>query len=369
VRLVLTVERYAPAIGGCERVVQRIAEGLAARGHTVHVITGGQREDAELGGVHVHRLPISGNEARGIRGDASLVVSLIQGIDPDLVFSYMAQTWSTDSCFALLERADRPRMVMAPCGFSGLGKRRYASYFAAMPAILRSYDALIFPSEAYQDWEFAERAGVERIFLVANGADPALATGESLRRQLPSGQIVVTVGRHVLSKGHGDFARLTRKLGRARALTGVIVAPPRRGLDGLRGCQPVCRARAQLSSTLHFVDGSPPGVVDDALAAADLFMFTSKLESGPLVLLEAMAAGTPWVSLDVGHASQLAGGIVANGLPGLLDAAGRILDGELPELGLQGQEAWETNHRWEDIVPRYESAFEQVLEASPALKA
>ena len=363
-RLVLTVEGYAPAIGGCERVVQRIAEGLAARGHEVHVVTGGQREDTELGGVHVHRLPVSGNQTRGIRGDASLVTSVIQRIEPDLVFNYMAQTWTTDCCFAMLERDDRPRMVMAPCGFSGIGKPRYASYFAAMPKILRSYDALIFPSTRYQDWQFAHRAGAEPIFLVANGADPATATGEALRAEIPNGQIVVTIGRHVLSKGHGDFARLTRKLARGRSLTGVIVAPPRHGLDALRGCQPLCHARARMSPNLQVLDGSPPEVVPDALAAADLFMFTSHLESGPLVLLEAMAAGTPWVSLDVGHAAQLPGGIVANGLQDLQEAARQILDGEHPQLGAQGRDAWEADHRWETIVADYESVFQDVLARS-----
>lgn len=362
--MLLTVERYAPAIGGAERVVQRVAEGLAARSHSVHVMTGGKREDVELGGVHVHRLPVSGNQVRGIRGDGTQVTSLIERVEPDLVFNYAAQTWATDCCFELLEREDRPRMVMAPCGFSGLGKSPYARYFAAMPTVLRSYDALIFPSTAYQDWEFAYRAGAERIFLVGNGADPTTATGEELRAQIPSGQIAVTVGSHVLSKGHCDFARVVRKLARNRPLTGVIVAPPRQGLDALRGCQMACHARARTSSSLCVRDGSPPGVVADALAAADLFIFTSKLESGPLVILEAMASATPWVSLDVGHASQLAGGIVAGGLPELRDAARQILDGEHPQLGAQGRAAWEADHRWEDIVPRYESVFEEVLEAS-----
>ncbi len=360
-RLVITVERYAPAIGGAERVVQRVAEGLAARGHAVHVMTGGQLEDIELGGVHVHRLPLSGNQVRGVRGDTSLVTSLVGRIEPDLVFNYAAQTWATDCCFELLEHKNRPRMVMAPCGFSGLDKARYAGYFAAMPAVLRSYDALIFPSEAYQDWEFAHRAGVERIFLVVNGADPATATGEALRAQIPNGQIVVTVGSHVLSKGHGDFARASRKLARSRELTGVIVAPPRRGLDALRGCHLACHTRALVSSNLHVVDGSPPGVVADALAAADLFMFTSRIESGPLVILEAMATGTPWISLDVGHASQLAGGIVVSELSKVVGVAEQILDGHCPQLGAEGREAWSANHRWEKIIARYESVFEELL--------
>ncbi len=290
-----------------------------------------------------------------------MVTSLVGRIEPDLVFNYAAQTWATDCCFEILEREERPCMVMAPCGFSGLDKARYASYFAAMPALLRSYDALIFPSEEYQDWEFAHRAGVERIFLVANGADPATATGRALRTQIPNGQIVVTVGSHVLSKGHSDFARAARTLARHRELTGVIVAPPRRGLDALRGCHLACHTRALVSSSLNVVDGSPPGVVPDALAAADLFMFTSRIESGPLVILEAMVAGTPWISLDVGHASQLAGGIVVSELSEVVGVAEQILDGHHPQLGPQGHEAWNANHRWENIVASYESAFEELL--------
>lgn len=360
-RLMITVERYAPAIGGAERVVQRMAEGLAARGHAVHVMTGGQLEDVELGGVQVHRLPMSGNQARGVRGDISLVTSLVGRVKPDLLFNYAAQTWATDCCFEILEHQDRPRMVMAPCGFSGLGKARYVNYFVAMPDILRSYDALIFPSKAYQDWEFAHRAGVERIFLVGNGADPTTATGKTLRTMVPDGQIAVTVGSHVLSKGHRDFARAVQKLARGRELSGVVVAPPRRGLDAIRGCNLACRGRALISSNLHVIDGSPPGVVADALAAADLFMFTSRIESGPLVILEAMASGTPWISLDVGHASELAGGIVVREPSEVVGAAEQILDGHHPQLGAQGRVAWNANHRWENIIARYESVFEELL--------
>src|SRR4029078_7001194 len=47
-RLVNTVERYAPQIGGAERVVQRVSEGLAARGHDVIVVTTGRRSTEVL---------------------------------------------------------------------------------------------------------------------------------------------------------------------------------------------------------------------------------------------------------------------------------------------------------------------------------
>jgi glycosyltransferase involved in cell wall biosynthesis len=363
-RVLATVERYAPAIGGAERVVQRVAEGLAALGHEMHVLTGGPREETELNGVHVHRLPISGNEARGIGGESSAVLDTIASVAPDLVFNYAAQTWATDCCFALLEHVHRPRMVLAPCGFSGLGKRRYRRYFEAMPARLRRYDALILHSAVYQDWKFATAAGAERIAIVPNGADaPA-------QRDAPAGEgtnerLVVTVGSHVLSKGHASFASAIGELSHDRELTGVIVAPERHGLDALRGCQLTCSLRARRGS-IRLIDGSAAEAVTRTLAAADLFLFTSRVECAPLVILEAMAAGTPWVSFDVGNVTELAGGVVAQSRRELLDASRQILSGARPELAHEGRSAWEANHRWEDVVRRYESTFADVLNAPVA---
>jgi glycosyltransferase involved in cell wall biosynthesis len=362
-RVLATVERYAPAIGGAERVVQRVAEGLAARGHEIHVVTGGTPGETEIGGVRVHRVAVTGNEVRGIHGDVSAPTRLVGRLEPDLVFNYAAQTWATDCCLQLLEREDRPRMVLAPCGFSGLGKRRYVNYFAAMPARLRAYDALILHSTVYQDWAFAAAAGAERMYVVPNGADPP-ASRDTLHLATPGRALAVTVGSHVISKGHAQFARALRALGRKRALAGAIVAPPRRGVNALRGCQLTCQARARIQP-LRIVDGSAPGTVASAIAAADLFLFTSRVECAPLVILEAMAAGTPWVSYDVGNVAELPGGVVAADDKELLHAAGQILDGEREELGAQGRGAWEATHRWESIVPRYEAVFEEVLAASP----
>lgn len=363
-RVLATVERYAPAIGGAERVVQRIAEGLAARGHELHVLTGGATGESQLGGVAVHRLPLSGNEVRGINGDRSSVAETIARIAPDLVFNYAAQTWATDCCFELLGRSERPRMVLAPCGFSGLHKRSYAGYFEAMGARLRAYDALILHSTVYQDWRVAKDAGAERLYVVPNGADPP-ASGDALGLRTPGRSLAVTVGSHVITKGHARFARAIRALSRDRAVSGAVIAPARTGLDALRGCQLTCQTRARLQP-LSVVDGSAPGVVASAIAAADLFLFTSTVECAPLVILEAMAAGTPWVSYDVGNVSELPGGVVAADYRELLDAAREILDGGRPELGPRGREAWEAEHRWEDIIPRYEAVFAEALEASSA---
>jgi glycosyltransferase involved in cell wall biosynthesis len=363
-RILATVERYAPAIGGAERVVQRISEGLAKRGHDVHVLTGGAAEDAELGGVKVHRVAVSGNEARGIRGDAGAVLRTIERVAPDIVFNYAAQTWATDCCFELLSRPDRPRMVMAPCGFSGLRSRRYRDYFASLGERLRRYDALVLHSAVYQDWDFARDAGAGPMFVVPNGADPP-ADRDALGLRSPGEPLVVTVGSHVYSKGHGEFAGTIRQLVDRRPVRGAIVAPPRHGLDALRGCQAACSFRARHRS-LQLVNGSSPATVAAVLAAADLFLFTSRIECAPLVVLEAMAAATPWISYDVGNVSELPGGVVVGARDDLLPTAMRLLDDPDSDLGAEGHAAWETTHRWELIIPRYESVFEEVLSGTGA---
>ncbi len=84
-----------------------------------------------------------------------------------------------------------------------------------------------------------------------NGADPPAVADETLRSELPGHSLAVTVRSHI-QEGTSDSLR-SRALARERALTGVIVAPPRRGLDALR----------RLSADLSGTRARPPAAADD----------------------------------------------------------------------------------------------------------
>ena len=59
-RVLITTPYFHPAIGGLEEYALRIATGLAARGWDVHVATSGRmRSTDRVGGLTVHRLPVS----------------------------------------------------------------------------------------------------------------------------------------------------------------------------------------------------------------------------------------------------------------------------------------------------------------------
>jgi glycosyltransferase involved in cell wall biosynthesis len=365
-RLVLTVERYAPLIGGAERVVQRVGEGLVARGHDVIVVTTGRRRTDVLNGVRVERFPVRGNSVRGIRGDVGAVLGHVEDLRPDVVFNYAAQTWHADA-YGPLASARRPyRLVLAPCGYSALHDPDYSAYFARMRAWLPHYDALVFHSSVYRDWEFAvsSDAPASAMHVIPNAADDPPP-----RRPNPRSETVfVTVGSHVRSKGHGDFIEAVRSISSQTRARGVVVAPPRRGRDFARGCQPRCFLESlRPHSPVRFTDGRPAGAVERELAEADVFLFASQIECAPIVILEAMAAGVPWVSYDVGNVRELAGGIVVEGLDELVAAGARLArtPREREELAQAGQSAWRERHRWPGVIDAYEQLFLELAAGAP----
>jgi len=115
-----------------------------------------------------------------------------------------------------------------------------------------------------------------------------------------------------------------------------------------------------------------------AYMAADLFVFASNIEYSPLVLFEAAAAGTPFLSVPVGNADEIArwtgGGVIC---PASKDERGYtrvdplVLSGavedlmakpeELSKLGKTAKQTWSEKYTWFAIAKRYEQILANKL--------
>ena len=337
----------------------------------------------------------------------------------DIMMNYSAQQWATDLVFPVLEQIPY-RKVMIPCGFSALFRPEFRKYFEQMPGWMRQYDHLVFHAGEYRDINFARQHGIPRLSIIPNGAlqtefeNPDLTFRQ--RYGIPADvPLLLTIGTHTGLKGHHLSLEAFRRLKTPRAVLVIIgnslgpasiwrhaICPmlgaikrweARRLLGLLRqtlhgeiaaGCLPDCRMLAQ-GINRAFVPGKRVFLLDPprteivaAYHAADLFIFGSNIEYSPLVLFEAMASKTPFLSLDCGNAAEIAawsgGGHIASTLHlpgGLVDAEPATFAREIDDLlshpdersilAKQGYAVWLERFTWEKIATEYESLYLRLI--------
>lgn len=395
-RLLHTCFTYWPCADGVAIVMQRISEGLAARGHDVTVATArtaGESRPTRHNGVSIVEFDISGNEVEGLRGDVNGYRAFVTSFDCDLMFNYAAQICTTDLVLPLLDHLPFAR-VIAPCGYSRLGDPTYARYFELMPAYLRKYEKAVYHSATYQDKEFSDSHGLTNAVIIPNGASRSEferpSTGFRTKYGIEQRHLLISVGNLMDLKGQKDVLDAFVLAGVSdcalvfigsevsRYVTGAMRTRPgplfdvRRKANILRHELVESRIRPSLRRTYEFdaPSGSRAVVIagvprEDVVAAyheADLFVFGSRLECSPLVILESMASATPWISYPVGNVPELPGGVLVRDVEDMSRAIRELVSDSdtRRRLGAEGRGAWLEHYTWESIIPRYETLFLEV---------
>lgn len=394
-RILHTSHTYWPHADGVAVVMQRVSEGLAARGHEVTVATGPAPAPPveEHRGVRIRRFAVRGNQATGHRGDTEAYARFVASFPCDLMLNYAAQICTTDLVLPLLPGLRRGKVIV-PCGYSGLRDERYAEYFRRMPAYLRAYDAAVYHSRTYQDARFAADHHLSNSVFINNGGDVAPTTSAKGRFRARYGvrekTLLLSVGRVEAMKGQDLVLEALRICGLHDAAV-VLVCPDvgRFASGALRTApgplfRPRWEARAalyrlverRLPGRSHRLEWRLPGGKavyvlaglprEDVLAAyqdADLFVFGSRVECSPLVVIESMAAGTPFISTPVGNVPELPGGVIvsdAGEMAAAMDRLARRGD-EWRELSAAGRSAWRQHHTWDQVVDQYERLYRTVV--------
>ena len=368
-RILHTVEFYDPARGGAEEVVRQISEGLARRGHQVTVATTfvPHRRQRQLQGVKIEDFQIRGNAAFGMKGEVQRYRSFLLEERFDLMMNYAAQVWTTDMALPLLKFISAAK-VLAPCGLSALRKwwlrLLYAAYFNALPRYLHEYDAVVYHSRSTLDRAFGDRHGIGNGVLIPNGAP----RGEFAQRVcgfrkafgLENCFLVLNVSNHHRIKGHYDLYAVLERAGQPNLRLAVIGDRP----TGGRSCFSRCEAEASRSGgKIVLLEGVARPLVISAFFEADLFVLTSEVECFPLVILEAMAAGTPWISFPAGNVRELQGGLVVDSPRELAAAIGFLSNDPAARrlLGEKGRSSWQQSYTWDRILNLYESLYYRLV--------
>lgn len=365
-RVLLTSHRFWPSVGGTEEVVAQLAAAYARRGHQVTVATSdepGAPAEEHREGYGIRRFTLS---RRGrFRFPPRAYRDYVLGDRWDVVHLHGQRVWSTDYLYRHLQRATAP-VVFTAHGF-------YQWHMERVPLLNQYYYRRVLPRAlrrcagvtALTSVERSELAswGVteDRIHVIPDGLDP------SEFERLPHGfrkahgiaddaPLILYVGGFYRNK---RVDRLVRAAAEARATLVVI------GREGhTRHGQRECAALAEkLGADARFLGPQPREQVLAAYREADVFALASDFEGFGLVLLEAMAAGLPFVSTPAGAAVDLAahgGGLVA-GPEDLGRAAHRILHDKARRRAMSEKgRAAVHEYSWGRIAERYLALYEEV---------
>lgn len=426
-RILFCCEFYAPSVGGVQEVMRQIAERLVKMGHEVTVATTAlkARNFSTLNGVQIKEFELSGNFVRGILGNANEYRDYVVQSNFDVMMIKAAQQWTFDALWPVLKDIKTPK-VFIPCGFSGLYEPSYQGYFKLMPDILRSFDHLIFYASKYRDIDFAHEHNITHFSVIPNGASEVEFlvdrdfTFRSKNKIDESSFVFLTVGSFTGLKGHLELVKAFSKMKIPEGKHATLIL---NGNDTLYSHASGFKLFAQFLGVVKafgvkyaikhalkialwkigikvgksktpqeiaanindkFVDrrvivsNFARSDLVQAYMAADLFAFASNVEYSPLVLFEAAASGTPFLTVDVGNSREIAtwtgAGIMCESykddkgytrvdeyvLASAMEWA--MLDKEkLALLGGAGRRNWQEGYTWGKISHQYEQIFKDII--------
>lgn len=386
-RILICTFTYLPNRDGVAATAAALAGGLVARGHEVAVaaacrINSSRKPEFESG-VEVRRFAVEGVSQEARNKENARLVSWLLEEQFDAIICKCWNMWPTN-LVAGLGRQLRGIKILYSHGFTthlvdwsphfawGVGRWvRELPYVFRLPWHLRDFDWVTFNTampdfRRFFDVLVAKLTRFRRFSIVANGAYPEKfpLSGISFRERygIAEPAIFLCVANYSPRKNQALAVRAFRQ---ARlADTALVFIGSELGEYG-REVQVLDEelAAVQPLGRVVFLENVSQELIAAAYVACDAFVLSAKAETQPIVLLEAMAVGKPWISTDTGCVSELPGGIVASGEKAFVAALRRLASN--PELraqiGAEGKEGSRKKYTWDASIAAYDELLHRLV--------
>lgn len=365
-KLLLTSHRFWPNVGGTETAVEQLARHFVMRGHDVTVATSaepGSPEHETRDGYRIRRFEM--RRIGKFRLPPASYRRFVLDEDWDLVHMVGQRVWSSDWLYFHLRRA-RSVIVFTAYGFAQWRRADRkplvdgAYYKLVLPRALRHVTVVTAATQEEREDLLSFGVPADKIVLMGTGFEPqefeALPTG--FRKSYgfaPDEPLLLYAGGFYANK------RVDR-LVEAAAGTGATLVVLGKDADGSQAeCE---RLAAKRGTKLRVLGRVPRGDFLSAYREADLFLLGSDFEGFGIVLLEAMAAGLPFISTPAGAAPDLAAtgaGEIAKDADAMREEIRALLanPARRASMGRIGKEAAKAR-TWSAVADDYLRLFEDV---------
>ena len=410
-KILHTVKSYSPLSGGMYEVVKQISKNLARKGHDV-TIASSRCPDNYNDDIKIELFDFSKS------GEEKRYQDYLINSDFEIITNFAATQPMTDWALPILDKI-KSKKIFVPTSFGGIVSKIHEKYFLQMKTWIKNYDLLIFLSDDYLDINFARENAVpeNRMVIIPNGASKEEFFDKestlNIRKKLGISKddfLILHVGSFTGVKGHKETIEI---FSQAKISDSSLILI---GNGDTKSFREIKKRSARLNDTRSFRERNKKIIIPNlnrqetvsAYKESNLFLFPSNTECSPIVLFEAMAAGLPFLTADVGNAKEIiqwsnAGiilptrhdvvlgnnflqkfkslvkkyltkaGFVKKG-PGVMYStvdikeSAKILekmfadDKKREALGENGRKSWLDNFTWEKIADEYEREYRKLLE-------
>lgn len=384
--ILITTFTFPPQQNGVAHVVFKHAQRFVRKGHRITVATeyDPRREGKSIHeGVDIVEFKAQGNANIRSRysGEIERYKEYIRNFKGDLIICHCWQTWATDIACKVFDRVTAKKILVSH-GVSANSThgwpRSILSWvlwqpyiLSGMRKIMKSFDHIVMlsgkaDSECFYDRILASRVGYNNISVIPNGAD--IMQLDSITGSFRSKIGIRDDQRVLLCVGAYNGRKNERMV-----LDAFIMARPENAVlvfignsinkyaidlvkrwDMHKGAMPT--SQVLFMEKLHIED------ILSAYKCADLFLCGAKWECFPLVILDAMASGVPFISNNVGCVAELPGGLVVRSANEMAESINKLLSDKtmLFKLGEQGRTACVERYNWDCIADQYLKLFDLI---------
>lgn len=376
--ILISVFTFPPEANGVAHVAYNHSMSFLKRGHKVTVATSvnAQRASYEFPiGLEVIEFDVRGNANPRTRysGEIAQYQDFIAASKVDIMFFHCWQIWTTDLAIPLLS-GRRAKAVLVSHGFNANSRPvsirslinwfTWQPYVHRLPRMMRSFDHIVHLTsianrEAFYDRTIGKNIEYQNYSIIPNGCD----INASDKNNLNFRSIYEIQERHLIlyvaaySEGKNQKAGLEAFLASDcdDAILVFIGNSKTKYSSEIEEAYQLYRKEGGAKRVM-FLETVERKVIEAAYHAADLFICPSRGEAQPLVILDAMASGTPFISFDIGCVREFPGGIIVRSSVEMSTAISTLLGDEIAreELSKAGKSASDITYSWDKIADQYD---------------
>jgi glycosyltransferase involved in cell wall biosynthesis len=383
-KILITTPTFPPAQNGVAHVAFAHAVGLTRKGYQVSIATGYnalRTEEPCFPGIEVYQYRVSGQGSLHSphKGAINEYRQFVSDFGGDLVISHCWEIWTTNLAIQAIPMTAKSLLVSH--GFSAnvsvrnlrslVRRFSFSLYLLNMRDMMRRFDWITFLTNRADKWRFydrlaAGRMGLTNFSIIPNGVDlvshDQSRTTFRQRFAIETSHLVLNVSNYYREKNQQDALRAFALSGMTNATLVFIGGKETEYLSYLENLYTQLKSKHKMGSVL-FLSGLSRNDIFDAYRAADIFVFTSITEAQPLVILDAMASATPFISTRVGCLEDFPGGVVVSSLQDMADELKRLLN-DLTlrhRLGEQGRSACIEKYNWNAVIEQFDELLKQLV--------